>query len=66
MQLHDIVVNQCYRTRSGEIRKVTGITDGDTVLFIPYVTEMPGDIEEMPATLFADNVVEAIDCPRTG
>lgn len=66
MELHKIIVNQCYRTKSGEICKVTGITDTNAVLFIPYVTEMPGEIEELPATLFADNVVEEVDCPRTG
>ena len=64
MDISDIRVEQHYRTRSGDICKVTAIADDEdkTVSFIRYDDQhRAGKPDELAAALFAANLTEEID-----
>jgi hypothetical protein len=66
MSPDDILLDRCYRTKSGTLCRVNAFTDEDEVVFIPYVNEQPGDPDQMPRRFFAANVEEEVPLPRTG
>jgi len=65
MNPQDILIDHCYRTRSGTLCRVNAFTEDD-VVYIPYRNESPGEPDQMPRHLFAANIVEEVPLPRTG
>ncbi|HKU98966.1 MAG TPA: hypothetical protein VJR58_26980 [Vineibacter sp.] len=61
-----ILVNQCYQTRSGEVRRVTAITPTGNVIFIAYPSNgdtTAGREEQTTGALFAEAAQEEVPCP---
>ncbi|TWT11610.1 hypothetical protein [Reyranella sp. CPCC 100927] len=61
-----ILVNQCYQTRSGEVRRVISITPTGDVIFIAYPSDggaAAGEEEQTTGALFAEAAVEEVPCP---
>ncbi len=61
-----LLVNHCYQTKSGEVRRVTSITPAGDVVFIAYPSDggaSAGEEEQTPGALFAEAAVEEVPCP---
>jgi hypothetical protein len=61
-----ILVNQCYQTRGGEVRRVTAILPAGDVRFISYRSDgdaSAGEEEQMTGALFAEDAMEEVPCP---
>jgi len=61
-----ILVNQCYQTRSGEVRRVLSITPTGDVVFIAYPSDgnaSAGEEERTRGALFAEAAEQEVPCP---
>jgi hypothetical protein len=61
-----LLVNHCYQTKSGEIRRLTSITPNGDVMFIAYKGNgglSAGEEEAMSGALFAEDATEDVPCP---
>ncbi|HEX2890560.1 hypothetical protein [Vineibacter terrae] len=61
-----LLVNHCYQTKSGEVRRVTSITPTGDVVFIAYPSNggtSAGEEEQTAGALFAETAVEEVPCP---
>ena len=61
-----LLVDTCYQTRSGEVRRVISITPEGNVAFISYKSEgdaSPVEEEQMTGALFAEDAAEEVPCP---
>lgn len=61
-----LLVNTCYQTKSGEVRRVTSITPEGNVAFISYKGNGDASAREeetMTGALFAEDALEEVPCP---
>jgi hypothetical protein len=61
-----LLVNHCYQTKGGEVRRVTSITPTGDVVFIAYPSNgdmSAGGEEQTTGALFAEAAQEEVPCP---